>query len=367
MRYFEVKVGDLKSFVNSAEFHRMNEIPISTVRAISQALNPNADLGDIALIYALNEQDQLVGYIGILPSIMYTPVPEKIFFNSCWWVHPKLGRDVGMKLFYRMLQITHGKIVFFELSRHTESILRHINGMSFSQEIIGFQGFTRINLSGWIPIRFKFLSFLRPLTRFTDWLFNLPVRLYYHAFHSYKANASKFIFEKIDIPDGELWSWVNQLEKPGIKFRATQEFQWIKQNPWIISLDKDINGESNRYKFSVAAKDWKQDWLKVVSDGNPIGLFFLSKRDGLLRVPYAWFSSGNNKIIGQAFQQFLVEEKASSMICFNPALVNAMNSAGGFFLFRRQRHKVMAWPEAMNTFMQKGYAIQDGDGDAVFT
>lgn len=365
MKYFEVKVGELKSFVNSSEFQKMSHLPISSPRAFSQSLNPNASPGDIALIYSLNEQGCLAGYIGILPAKTYSPLPAQVFFNSCWWVDPKLGKDAGMKLFYKMLQIANGRIVFFELSHRTESILRNLNGMSFPAKIIGFQGYTRINLS--VLIKGRSMAFLTPLIRLADWFLNLPIRLYYYSMYRPQENTSEIILEKIDFPESDIWQWANNLHSGGVKFRNIEELRWITQNPWIINPDKDIQSEASRYRFSLIAREWKQYWLKITFDGSPIGLCYLTKRDGLLRVPYAWFDSKENRLIGKILQQFLLKEKATSLLCFNPALVDAIKAAGGFFIFRRQRVKIMAWPETMKDIMHLGYSIQDGDGDAVFT
>jgi hypothetical protein len=51
MKFVEIKVGELKSFVGSDSFHQMTELPISTLRVHSQSLNPIADPTEISNLF----------------------------------------------------------------------------------------------------------------------------------------------------------------------------------------------------------------------------------------------------------------------------------------------------------------------------
>ena len=163
MKFTEIKVKDLVSFVDSPEFKQMNNLPISSLRARSQSINPAADANDTALIYAENDESLIIGYIGVLPARAYTSSSVKIYFISCWWVNPETGRSAAMKLFYRMLELTERKVFFFHLPEKMAAILKAMDAFTFPAPNAGFKGFFKLDIEEWVLKKNPNLKFIKPI------------------------------------------------------------------------------------------------------------------------------------------------------------------------------------------------------------
>lgn len=370
MKLVEVKVGELITFTQSELFSQMKQIPVSSPRAYSQYLNPSASASDVALVYALSGDNTLAGYIGILPASVITGGhdSQKIYFNSCWWVHPVWGKTIGMKLFYRMLQLTGNRMMFFELTPRTENILRAMEGMVFPPSLSGMKAYLGIPL----PVSLlRILPVNRPvhgMLHAAVSVVNFPLHMRNRRRLSRMKISAALSIEYIGFPDESLWQWTRQFNRAKAVFRGYEEMRWVSENPWMIEAQSPYKRELKKYFFSLITTRWSQFWVRVSLNGRMAGLFCITSREGNYRIPYAWFSKDDSDTMGLAITEILVRGKALSVTCFNLQVVNALKKAGGkFFLHTKPLSKVMAWTAETNSLLKEGFEIQDGDGDAVFT
>ncbi len=370
MELVEVKVGELRAFAQSEYFRQMRQIPVSSPRAYSQYLNPSASGSDVALVYALTGDGALAGYIGILPASIITgnQAAHKIYFNSCWWVHPKLGKTSGMKLFYRMLQLTGGKMVFFELTTRTENILRTLEGMVFPPTQHGMKAYLGISFllkaSGILPVNWPVQTLFHSIGS----VVNLPFQLRNRRRLSMEKKYMDISVEFIGFPDEPLWQWTRQFNQSMAVFRGYEELRWVSENPWMIEGQSPYSGERKKYSFSLMAHHWRNLWVKVNLGSRMTGLLCFTSRDGNYRIPYAWFAKDDSETMGLAILEVLIRGKALSVTCFNPLVVNALKARGSeIFLHTKPLSRTMAWTAEMDSLLKKGFEMQDGDGDAVFT
>lgn len=370
MKLVEVKVGELIAFTQSELFRQMKQIPVSSPRAYSQYLNPSASDSDVALVYALSGDNTLAGYIGILPASVITGDHDshKIYFNSCWWVHPIWGKPIGIKLFYRMLQLTGNRMIFFELTSRTENILRTMEGLVFPPSLSGIKAYLGIPL----PLRvLRVMPANRPVHLMLQTVLSL-VNFPLHARNRRRLSRSKenanLSIEYIGFPDKSLWQWTRQFNRSKAVFRGYDEMRWVSENPWIIEARSPYKREQKKYFFSLLTLRWSHFWVKASVNGRMAGLFCFTSREGNYRIPYAWFSKDDSGTMGLAITEVLVRTKALSVTCFNPMVVNALiESDDKFFLRTKPLSKVMAWTAETDSLLKEGFEIQDGDGDAVFT
>ena len=367
MKFVELKVHELQAFVNTDDFRQMPELPISTLRAHSQSLNPSADLNDTALIFALNEQNLVVGYIGILPARAYSNDISKIYFISCWWAHPEAGRGVAMKLFFRMLELTERRVFFFHLPEKMGAILKTMGGFSFPEVRSGIKGFLRLDFQSWLSNRNPRLSFLKPLSIIADLVINLPVSLHL-AFRKIQLDESTgFYAELVEYPGMAELKYISEIINGSTIFRSIEELNWVIAQPWISNDSSIYNNEAGRYRFSLLAKKWQQHWIRV-SNGNEIkGMIYLTIRDGVASLPYVWFKNEDYAELAKSLIVLLIQMKVRAILSYNPSLLKGFNEIKNIFLHQRQLQKIIAWPNEMNELMKKDYILHDGDGDAVFT
>jgi hypothetical protein len=102
MKIREITVGELPDFVRSEEYALLKPKPITLSRALSQFKNPQARPEDVALVFA-SENHTLLAFAGILPHAAKGS-EELVFSNSGWWVHPELGRKLGLTVLLKAFQ-----------------------------------------------------------------------------------------------------------------------------------------------------------------------------------------------------------------------------------------------------------------------
>ncbi len=367
MKFIEIKVKELNAFVDSAEFHQMKILPISTLRARSQSVNPAADPNDIALIYALNEESMLIGYIGILPAKVHSEEVSKIYFLSCWWVHPEAGRTIAMKLFFRMLELTNHRVFFFHLPEKVAAILKAMGNYSSPTMNDGLKGFMKLDIQNWLIGRKPRLSFLKPLLVASNAILNIPLDLRLRLKKSQLAKQIKFKTELISGPAEADLNFVSKITSGKTIFRSIKEIGWIKANSWITIDSARFKLEADRYNFSLLANDWQQQWIRICNGNEVKGIAYLTIRNGVASIPYIWFESGDSTEISKCIAKLLVEMKVKSFQTYNQQLLLGFAEIENLFVHKRQLHRHIAWPNEMDSMMKYEYLLQDGDGDAVFT
>ena len=67
-----IKVGDLPEFAEGiiSKSTPGQFVPITLQRAIAHAKNPYADDDDVGLLVAVDEDEEVVGYFGIMPMLL---------------------------------------------------------------------------------------------------------------------------------------------------------------------------------------------------------------------------------------------------------------------------------------------------------
>ncbi len=367
MKFVEIKVRELVTFINSDVFRQMPELPISSLRAQSQSLNPSANPDDTALIYAMNDQSRIVGYIGILPASIFLPEKSGIYFISCWWADPEAGRGVAMKLFFRMLELTGKSVFFFHLPEKMASILRTMGGFTFAPVMNGLKGFIRMDSQNWLKRRSPGLAILKPVLYVMDEFLNIAVTLRLSFIKKHLQKTSEFLAETIPAPSDSELKFISEITGKRTSFRGMEELEWVIANPWISMEINRHKQEAARYRFSLLASEWQQRWIKI-SYGNEIkGMAYLTIRDGVAAFPYLWFKPEDYLSLTESIVFLLLDLKVKAIQTYNPQLIKGIEQIKNLFLHRRSLQRIIAWPDEMNIYMQKEYLLQDGDGDAVFT
>lgn len=109
IRYKHIKVKDLENFaVNLIQEASAGQfVPITLQRARAHANNPYADPEDVALLAAIDSEDEVVGYFGILPVMLRAGDQlHKCHWFTTWSVSAKVrGRGVGSELMREALRL----------------------------------------------------------------------------------------------------------------------------------------------------------------------------------------------------------------------------------------------------------------------
>jgi len=249
IRIEHIKVCNLSEFANQLiNAARPGQfIPISMQRAIAHTNNPYADEEDVGLLVARDEDDEVVGYFGILPMMLR--VNDK-FFNTHWFttwsVSTKVrGMGVGSKLMEEALTLNKDFLIVGSI--HARRVCQKngflerdpltyywidVSGMGQINPLIGIlRLYRKINhilknnkhisisnsttkwidkqLSPWTK-RFFYPLLSRKLTKFFD-------KFKYTEVHKIRSGQERMHYS----PDVEL-------------YRGIEAVNWMLEFPWVV-------------------------------------------------------------------------------------------------------------------------------------
>lgn len=356
MKITSLKIAQLKDFVESEEYKRLDIKPITPDRAISQSKNPSALPEDIALIYA-EENDHLLGFIGLLP---FKAHGDRFFSNSCWWSSASnLNRNVSMFLFYSAIRASGNRFVVVDGTSHTKKVLEATNFFVFADNNLGFRGFSRIYLNDLFRSKYPSLASFSCLIRPFDFLGNILLRLFSTiAFHPI------FDFEDVSTQDPRLAHLIQDHSEEMFFDRQLDDFNWIMSNCWLVN---NCASQLN-YPFSYKVEDFYLKFVLVKGNGTLIGAILVSVRNGHLRIPYFYLEREvDPKKMASAIEQFVRFENYRSVTVFNSSLASNLKKAKRLFFMKKEIERVTCFSKEMEGYYKSHPIFQDGDGDAVFT
>jgi len=364
MQLLNIKACDLEQFVNSDLFQKLSSFPITRHRAYSQANNPRAKADDIVLIIAYSDEFELLGYIGSLPDdIQLGEQQFHIAWNSCWWSHPEKGKPASMKIFAEMFKAWDYRVCFSDLNEKGKNFVE-LTGKYTLIPYTGYKFIFRVYLAKYITNKIKYLN--NPVTKivlgFIDFWLNSVLSLVQYT--KLPMDGERAVPEICETLPDDAIAFIQSAAHSNISGRNKPEFDWIVQNPWILTDKTTRKKYSGNYFFSHSAKTFKQYFLVVREKKHITGILFLQNRDGHFRVPYAFFANENLKHIGQALLQYVLHRRADSLTIYHPKLSNFIADANSD-LTKKQLTRYAAFPKSMGELPENMY-IQDGDGDAVF-
>lgn len=361
MQIREIKVGELLDFIKSDEFEKLDIKPITDLRAISQYNNPDAKPGDLALIYAA-ENNELLGFAGLLPRFVNNE-NTRIYSNSCWWAHPEKGKGIAIPLFYKLLEKANFSLFLSDSTKQAKSILEKTGLFGPIIEKNGIRGFLRFYLADisqnhfpnnqWLSIPFKFL----------DCLLNfllIPFRIYFLK----KFNKTSYTVEPVSKVDKEIEEFIIQNSRSEFVQKAPANFDWFKNYQWL--KEKAIGKQIN-YPFSYTAKKFELNYFVFKRGDELKGFVAISNRDNLAKIPFIYFNNSDIKEITHTLLNLIITKKYNSLLVFHPQIVDLMKLNKMPFYYRKKETKYSGTTKKIYDIFEQKPILQDGDGDVIFT
>jgi hypothetical protein len=357
----EIKVGELLDFIKSDDFEKLDIKPITDLRAISQFNNPDANPEDLALIYAV-KNNELLGFAGLLPKFVNNK-NTRIYSNSCWWAHPEKGRGIAIPLFYKLLERANFSLFLSESTTHAKTILEKTGLFGPIHENIGIRGFLRFYLADisqnhfpnnqWVSIPFKVF----------DYVLNcllIPFRIYYLK----KFDKTSFVVEPVSKVDTEIEDFIKQNCTSEFVQKTPASFDWFKNYPWLTETG---NGKHINYPFSYTTKKFELNYY-IFKQGKEIKAFVaISNRDNLAKIPFIYFNNTDIKAVTHRLVLLILKKKYDSVIVFHPQIVDFMEQNRMPFYYRKKEIKYSGTTKQIYNIFEQKSVMQDGDGDVIFT
>jgi len=357
MIFREIKVGELVDFVNTVFYKNANIVPITPQRAISQANNPYAQPNDVALVLALNNKEEIIGFIGILPGkTMLTD--ERFFWNTCWWIDPEKGKIAAMPLFYSMLKITKSNLIFLDLPPHTASIVAKMGFMTNS--ITGTKVFLRFNLNQILPKKYAFLAILKPILKFFDSCLN--------TMFAKKSAKKELNYQVIKCLDASMEVFLSKFKPTMLTPFDNTFFTWISNYSWLTTQSNEFETAiAKKYYFSYITQSFVVELLKITHQNELIGIFVVTCRDSEMKIPYCFFDDNATEKVLEAIFNYAYNKKITTITTFHPKIKEQLKLKKNTVLFTKQLVKHVGYPKQFETLGITNKLFQDGEGDAVFT
>ncbi len=360
LRIITIKeLAEFASTINASD----PAVPISPLRALSQSKNPVADPDDPALVVAYNEANELLAYYGCLPEKISAAPELKVCWSSCWWGHPEKGKGATMQVFYQALKLWKGQMLFDALPSRSEEILRKMGYFSF-RKMEGMRCFLRFKFKKILTTRYPALDSMSLLFAAADGVLNT---LYSFRRMGWGALPKNIELETLEKLDTETAAFIQQHNKTELVGRSAQSLNWIVQNPWLKETAEGRGPLTDAYYFSAYAKRFENHLLKVSEEGQTVAVLFLTLRDGELKLPYAYFEEKQEAIVKRVVVKKMLELGAETFVCFHPQLLTHFKKKSSPFYHLRQIDKTFGYSTTLEKYMGEDVAIQDGDGDVVFT
>jgi hypothetical protein len=362
MKIENLKIADLISFVDSDKFRNSSEIPITKLRAYSQAKNPRAAADDLALLVATDDAENLLGYLGLLPDTLFVEnEPEKIWWVSCWWANDKIKSNAGILLFYQATKELKGRIYLPELTPETQFLLEKIKSFELLRIDSGIRGYLRLNLTGILPNRKPSFKKWVPLLQLIDWSVNAlysPIRWCWKQ----KFKRSDFEFTVCDRIDEESAQFIQSKNQNELFRRGAEELNWIIDIPWITN-EKSIN--SQRYAFTHAVNGYRMPVVKILENDKVVAVYLLLMHNGKAILTYCYYEpEAANKVV-ESIYALLLEHDIHTFTTFDEAIASCVGARRNPFIFTKKQVKHFAFPREKRGVVLSG-KIQHGDGDCAF-
>ena len=263
--HFErIKVKDLREFTERvlANSEPGQFVPITMQRAIAHANNPYAAKNDVALLVAIDGDQDVVGYFGILPLLLRNGDEFfKVNWFTTWSVSAKVrGRGVGARLMAEALNLKQDYLIVGSV--HARRVCRKYGFWERSPLTyywLDISGMGHLNPLVWIRRGYrKLIHFLRIdqevklktalIERIDSWVGPVLKRLFYALIASLQNKVFADIrFEEVDQLQREP---ATPLNRPQVELhRAVDAVNWMLKYPWVIETGQSIT-EDMDYFFS---------------------------------------------------------------------------------------------------------------------
>lgn len=250
-------------------------VPITMQRALAHAHNPYATKDDVALLAAIDADEEVVGYFGILPLLLrHGNDYYKVYWFTTWNVSPKVrGRGIGGKLMAEALTLGHDFLIVGSV--HARRVCRQY-GFWEREPLVYYwldpSGMSQLNPLVWLRRGYrKFLRLLgikkqveitSPLTdSIANRLAPLARGLFASRLQKLESELSEgFRFQEVDQIHAEPPKSPHRPETE--LHRGVEVVNWMLAYPWVVEGGQSVT-EKMDYYFSDARPMYRQIAVEV--------------------------------------------------------------------------------------------------------
>lgn len=366
IEYVTLNRKELSGYISSRAYEKMPVIPISRHRALSHINNPRLSETDILLILAM-EDNQLAGYLGILPDFAYTAdqTPVKCGWLSCFWVSPlQRGRGIGEQLIRKSLECWNDRIVSADYVPVSKRVYDKTGAFEKPVSKEGIRLYYRMDLFTILPPKNKLFDKLKILLKAFDFAVNIPLDIRLDILN---RRLKKVNFQYVKEIDPDTGLFIKSFRENELFRREKTELQWINDFPWILKGDAAPSGQ--HYHFSSYDKTFDFCNIRLLNNqGQMIAFLVLSKRNSVLKLPYCFAHTDHVPEVVKLIVYHIFKWRISTFVTYRPDIVKFLSGNDAFQIYKKTTVKNYLVTSGMYPLLAGNASkIQDGDGDQAFT
>ncbi len=362
MKIEVLKIKDLIPFVESDLYKSFDELPITKLRAISQANNPRASADDPALLIALNDKNEVTSYLGFLPdTITIGEISQRIFSNSCWWAKKDCNDNGAMQLFFLGCKLTNNQIFFPDLTPHTSQLMSKMRNFSVCEFNEGICGYLKFDLANVVVRKLPIIGQFKPLVSVLDSLLNLAYKPIIWNWKN-KTSRSKLQAISVESIDNELSEFIRSKQENELFQRNQLDLNWILANSWLTT---DKTQKNANYAFTHIVKSHKTIAIKVLNGSKICSFFMIGITNNKADLLYFYDDNNQVKALVSLIYSILIKHEVHSFISFHQEINHQIKQNKNPFIHVRKRVKKLAIATEFEQYLHPN-RIQHGDGDNAF-
>ena len=356
----------LKAYIESESYLQSEIVPISPIRALAQAHNPEAQAEDIVLILAY-QGETLVGYLGILPDNIFSKDGNFLHIGwfSCIWVDNNMrGQGIAKSMLQQAYTAWKGYVILAQFTKEAYQIYSRMDIFKpYPQSPIGLRLYSKCDLARILPSKKPILKKISFLLKGFDYLANL----YFRGFSTISKVELSYKVQYLDhfTPDDLPITTHNYLVPTSLS-----KLNWIVKYPWLRK-DKIKTAIEKKYYFTSVDESFERAFIKLTdTKGNLLATFMLLGRGHLLKIPYLYaiHQEAAAKVIHFVLK-YMKEKKFSTFVCYQPMLLDILHKAPMGFIHKIEKENpYLVGRDLLNKLPDLNrFILQDGNGDAAFT
>jgi len=354
----------LRQYIASEEFENAPVIAISKHRALSQLHNPRANPKDTLLLLARID-NRLVGYLGVLPDLMFTDHGREIRcgWMSCLWVDPaQRGKKIAQKLISDCFAAWDGKILLTEFTAAAGSLYHKTGLFAGLRALEGRRWYIRADLNRILSPKKEVFRRLSPLLKTLDASINLVL----DTLRPLKPVRTSLTFRYVTHVPEEAADMIRRTSAGELFGRQPDDINWILAHPWILTrqwLDNTVE----RYHFSSFEKSLECRAILTTAYESPTVFMVYTFRNGHLRIPYIYGSNDDDAL--HTVKYLVSQLKVRTLTVYNQNIIHLLMENGWNLAHSRivERHYLISRTLHQEAGDINRFGIQDGDGDCAFT
>lgn len=365
--YQKYNAAQLQKLIGSEQFRKFKHVPISTIRAQSQLVNPRLNK-DINLLYVAYLNDEVVGYQLVFCDTIYIDnKPELMGWLSCIWVDGgQRGMGIGKTLFELTIADWGDRLLFADPVPASQMLYCSKGLFADAIKLQGTRLYMRWNMAYLLPNKKTALGAVKPLLKLSDGLLNVVQDTRREHFEK----ALQITYNVVPEVNDRTSEFINSFQREELFRRGQADLNWVVNKPWLHSGEE--TEEDKKYYFSSYARQLKVQHIVIHQPGERdavIAYLMLFVRDGHMKLPYVYFKAEHTELVAKVVMKLILENKVDMFTTFHPQLSKyfAANRKPAIFAKAIERSYFVAKPFAPHFRTGDGRNFADGDGDQAFT